>query len=161
MEENSTQKSRDWRNWVIAILGLTLIFAGIFSGDKETESIAISNGTTMTTVSMTNELCSNKEEIANVAKICSVSSNSIRVFIAAYRDKQIDKTSDLVSELQNTIEMDLDKNEIVVDIPSTTIIAYIIARIPEPGADVILWLNRLEYMADGLYQASLILNKTK
>lgn len=161
MEENSTQKSRDWRNWVIAILGLTLIFAGIFSGDKETESIAISNGTTMTTVSMTNELCSNEEEIANVAKICSVSSNSIRIFIAAYRDKQIDKTYDLVAELQNTIEMDLDKNEIVVDIPSTTIIAYIIARIPEPGEDVILWLNRLEYMADGLYQASLILNKTK
>lgn len=161
MEENSTQKNRDWRNWVIAILGLTLIFAGIFSGDKETESIAISNGTTMTTVSMTNELCSNKEEIANVAKVCSVSSNSIRIFITAYRDKQIDKTSDLVAELQNTIEMDLDTNEIVVDIPSTTIIAYIIARIPEPGEDVVLWLNRLEYMADGLYQASLILSKTK
>ena len=161
MEETDTQKKRDWRNWVIAILGLTLIFAGIFSDNKETESVAISNGTAMTTVSMTNELCSNEEEIANVAKICSVSSNSIRIFIAAYRDKQIDKTADLVAELQTSIEMDLDKNEIVVDIPSTTIIAYIIARIPGPGDDVILWINRLEYIADGLYQASLILNKTK
>lgn len=161
MEENSTQKKRDWRNWVIAALGIALIVLGVCGDSKEAESIAVSNGTTMTAVSMANELCSNQEEIANAAKICSVSSNSIRIFIVAYRDKQIDKTSDLVSELQNTIEMDLDKNEIAVDIPSTTIIAYIIARIPKPGEDIVPWLNRLEYMADGLYQASLILRKTK
>ncbi len=162
MEETAnTKRQQDWRNWTIAALGLLLVILGVCSQNSQQSKPLVEGGTTATAVSLANELCTTPNEVENVVKIYYISSNTIRAFVASYRDKDVKTTENLVSKLQELLELDILGSSADMDVPATAIVSFIIARLPEPGDDIKVWLDKLEYIASGLNEAATRLSATK
>lgn len=158
---NDTQSKFHIQNWIIAILGLALIALGAMNGSDDHKGEEIKLGASITAISLAKELCETNEELNKVSYVYLKSSEVIKAFVVAYRDKDVKDLSLLVSELQVAIEDKFVEDGLAPDVPTTAVLTYIIAKIPEPNSDINTWLDKLLCLAEGLYYASEELNKNQ
>lgn len=156
---NKDQNKFHIQNWIIAILGLALIAIGAMNGSDNNKGEEIKLGASITAISLAKELCETNEELNKVSYVYLKSSEVIKAFVVAYRDKDVKDLSLLVSELQIALEDKFVEDGLTPDVPTTAVLTYIIAKIPEPDSDINMWLDKLSYLAEGLYYASEELNK--